>query len=53
MGGVKQGRFVILRFPLFGSVWGSRVTQMLGKTARKVSLSHPFCVPQMIVKTRT
>ena len=41
-GGVKQGRFVILRFPLFCSVWGSQDTQMLGKTARKVSLSHPF-----------
>ena len=23
VGGVKQGRFVILRFPLFCSVWGS------------------------------
>ena len=38
----KQGRFVIFRFPLFCSVWGSQITQMLGKTARKVSLSHPF-----------
>ena len=53
-GRVKQGRFVILRFPLFCSVWGSQDTQMLGKTARKVSLPHPFfCVPQMLVKTRT
>ena len=23
-GGVKQGRFVILRFPVFCSVWGSQ-----------------------------
>ena len=45
-GGVKQGRFVILRFPLFCSVWGSQDTHMLGKTARKVSLSPPFsCAP--------
>ena len=41
-GGVKQGRFVILRFPLFCSVGGSQDTQMPGKTARKVSLSHLF-----------
>ena len=36
-GGVKQGRFVILRFPLFCSVWGFQDTQMLGKTARYVT----------------
>ena len=41
-GGVKQGRFVILRFPDTGK-----------ETARKVSLSPPFCAPQMLVKTRT
>ena len=45
-GGVKQGRFVILRFPLFCSVWGSQDAQMLGNTARKVALSRPFlCAP--------
>ena len=45
-GGVKQGRFVILRFPLFCSVWGFQDNQMLGKPARKVSLSHPLlCAP--------
>ena len=50
----KQGRFVILPFPLLCSVWGSQDTQMLGKTARKVSLSHPFLgVPQMPAKTST
>ena len=44
--GVKQGRFVIFRFPLFCSVWGSQDTQMLGKTARKTSLSYPaLCAP--------
>ena len=44
--GVKQAGFVILRFPLFCSVWGSQDIQMLGRTARKVSLSHPFlCAP--------
>ena len=44
-GVVKQGRFVILRCALFCSIWGSQITQMLGKTARKGSLSHPFlCV---------
>ena len=44
-GGGKQGRFVILRFPLFCSVWVFQDNQILGKTARKVSLSHPFlCV---------
>ena len=37
-GGVKQGRFVILRFPLFCSVCGFQDTQMLGKTARQISL---------------
>ena len=41
VGGGKQGRFVILRFPLFWSVWGSQ-GKMLRKTARKMSLSHPF-----------
>ena len=52
--GGKRGRFVILRFPLFCSVWGSKDTQMLGKTARKMLFSHPFlCVPQMLVETRT
>ena len=40
--GVKQGRFGISRFPLFRSVWGFQDNQMLGKSARKVSLSHPF-----------
>ena len=46
VGRVKQGRFVILRFPLFCSVWGSQTTQIQGKTARKVSLSHPLlCAP--------
>ena len=25
---------------------------MLGKTARKVSLSHPFCVPHILVKNK-
>ena len=44
-GRVKQGRFVILRL-------GSQHTQMLGNTAWRVSLSHPFCVPQMLVQTR-
>ena len=52
-GGIKQGRFVIFRFPLSCSVSGSQDTQMPGETAGKVSLSHPFCVPQMLVKTRT
>ena len=42
-GGVKQGRFGILRFPLFCSVWGFQDNQMLGKTAREMSLSRPFC----------
>ena len=40
--GVKQGRFVILRFPLFYSICGSQDAKMLGKTAPKVSLSRPF-----------
>ena len=41
-GGAKQGRFGILRFPLFCSIQDN---QMLGKRrARKVSLSHPFFV---------
>ena len=45
-GGAKQGRFVILRFPLFYSVSESQATQILGKTARNVSLSHPLlCAP--------
>ena len=35
-GGVKQGRFVILCFALFCSVW------MLGNTAQNMPLSHPF-----------
>ena len=52
-GGSKQGRFVILRFPLFYSVWGSKDTKMLRRTARRMSLSHPFlCAPQMLVETR-
>ena len=34
--------FVILRFPLFLQCLGVQDKQMLGKTARKVSLSHPF-----------
>ena len=41
-GGVKRDRFVILHFPLFYSIWGSKETEILGKRARKVSLSHPF-----------
>ena len=45
-GGVKRGRFVILRFPLFYSIWGPHDTEMLGKTTRNVPLSHPFlCAP--------
>ena len=41
-GRVRQGRFVIFALPLFCSVWGSQDTQMLGNTARKMPLSHPF-----------
>ena len=52
-GGVKQGRFVILRFRFFCSVWGPQDAQMLGKTARKVLLSHPLlCAHQVLVETR-
>ena len=52
-GGVKQGRFVIFRFPLFCSGWGSQDAQMLGRTARKVPLSHPFlCAPNASKRLR-
>ena len=33
------------------SIWGSQNNQRLGKTARKVPLSHPFLRPQMLVRT--
>ena len=49
-GRVKEGRFVSLRFPLFCSVWGSQDTHMLGKTAREVSLSHPFLCARIASK---
>ena len=49
VGGVKKGRFVIFAFPLFCSILEVQDTQMLGKTARKVSLSHPFlCAPSFL-----
>ena len=52
--GVKQGRFGILRFPLFCSGWGFQDKQMPGKNTTKVSLSHPFFVClKKLVKTRT
>ena len=53
-GGVKQGRFVVLRFPLFRSVWRSQDNHMLRQKRQwwKMSLSHPVCVPQILVKTR-
>ena len=45
-GRVKKGRFVIFAFPLFYSILGFQDAQMLGKTARKMSLSNPFlCAP--------
>ena len=52
-GRAKKGRFVIFAFPLFYSILGFPDTQMLGKTARKVSLSNPFLCAPMLVKTRT
>ena len=48
-GGLRKGRFVILVFPLFYSILGLQHTQMLGKTARKMSLSHPFWGAQVLV----
>ena len=41
-GGVKQGRFGICVFPCFVVLGGFQDNQMLEKTARKVSSSHPF-----------
>ena len=44
--GVNRGRFVIFAFRLLYSILGFQDTQKLGKTARKMSLSHPFlCAP--------
>ena len=41
-GGGEQGRFVILSFPLFYSIWGSDAA----KNRTKSVLSHPFlCAP--------
>ena len=37
----------------FCSIWGAQDTHMLEKAARKASLSHAFCVPQVLVKSRT
>ena len=52
--GVKQGRFVILRFSCFAVFGVSKIPRCWEKTAQRVSLSHPsLCVPQMLVKTRT
>ena len=42
--GVKQGRFVILRFPLFCSVSGSQDTQMRGKNSPKSVIVTPVLV---------
>ena len=44
VGGVKQSRSVILRFPLFCSVWGSLDTQMLGKNSTKNVIVTPLFV---------
>ena len=44
VGGVKQGRFVILRFPFFCSVWGFQNTQMLGKNSTKSVIVTPLFV---------
>ena len=41
-GGTKHGRFVILRFPLFYSMWVSQDTLMLGKNSTKSVMSRPF-----------
>ena len=53
-GGVKKGRFGILRFPLFCSVWGAQDTQILGEKKHEKCHCHtPFCAPQMPVETGT
>ena len=44
-GGVKQGRFVILYFPLFCSVWGSQDTQMLENSTKSVVVTPLLCAP--------
>ena len=51
-GGVKQGRFVILCFPLFCSVWLFQDTQMLGKQHKECHCQTQVCLPQMLVKAR-
>ena len=54
-GGGKAGSICHFAFSLC-SVWRSQDTEMLGKTARKVLLSHPFLrarVPHMLVETGT
>ena len=44
---VKQGRFVILHFPLFCNVWGSQDTQMPRKKQHKKCHCHtPFVCPR-------
>ena len=44
-GGEKQGRFVIFRFHLFYSNWGSQDARTLEKTARKCLCHTPLCAP--------
>ena len=52
-GGVKQGQFVILRFPLFCSVWGSKIPRCWEKQHEKCHCHTRIRVPQVLVKTRT
>ena len=51
--GVKKGRFVILRVPLFYSIWGLKIPRRWEKQHEKCHCHTPSCVPQMLAKVRT
>ena len=53
-GRVKQGRVVILRFPLFYSIWRpSKIPKYSEKQHERCHCHTPFYVPHMLLKTRT
>ena len=51
--GVKQGRFVILRFPCFTVFGGPKVAKCWEKLHEKCHCHAPFCAPQTLVKSRS